>query len=134
MANTKTNNITKISQLPEMNKIWQGMKTIVALGRENFTIDLSLIKGRRIVDMYEVTSDKSGGQNVIYIKFDDDVTYPIYVYNGNDGLQGKTGGEGEQGNQGEDAIINFNSKDAEGRGVEGVMYINNTVTSESNLM
>ena len=131
MANTKTNNITKISQLPEMNKIWQGMKTIVALGRSNYTIDLSLIKGRRIVDMYEVTSDKSGGQNVIYIKFDDDVTYPIYVYNGNDGLQGKTGGDGPQGNQGEDAIINYNSKDAEGRGVEGVMYINNTVTSES---
>lgn len=131
MASTKTNTISKISQLPEISRIWKGMKTIVALDRSNYTIDLSLIKGRRIVDMYEVTSDESGGQNIIYIKFDDNVTYPIYVYNGNDGERGKTGVEGEQGNQGEDAVINYNSRDAEGRGVTGVMYINNTVNSDA---
>lgn len=125
----KTQTVLRVSDLPVMNKLWKGMKTIAAVNRQNYLIDISNIEGRRIIDMSEFKSDESGGKNVIYINFNDNETSKLYVYNGSDGEKGKTGGDGEDGDQGEEGYINPN-----GRGITGTMYIvNNSVTEDPNL-
>jgi len=128
-ANNKQTKVSRVSELPVINKIWDGMKTIVAYNRKNYLIDVNAIKGRRIIDMNEIQSDESGGKNIIYIDFDDNKTDMIYVFNGSEGEKGQTGKGGEKGNQGESGYINPN-----GRGITGTMYIvNNSETRDPNL-
>lgn len=126
---TKQKTVSRVSDLPIINKIWDGMQTVVAHNKQNYVIDVSNITGRTILGMTELESDKSGDKNIIYINFNDRKTDKLYVYNGTAGNQGETGKEGETGNQGEEGYINPNA-----RGVTGTMYIvNNSVTEDPNL-
>ena len=96
MANKKQNTtIARVSDLPIMKKIWDGMYTILAYNKKNYLLDVSNIKGRKIIDITADTSDVSGGKNTIYIKFNDNQTSKFQVYNGTIGDKGKTGIDGE---------------------------------------
>ncbi|MBQ3415358.1 MAG: Ig-like domain-containing protein [Clostridia bacterium] len=129
MASNKQKNVSRVSELPEIGKIWRDMKTIVAHNRQNYVIDVNSIAGRKIIDMTEIQSDESGGKNIIYIDFNDNKTDTIYVFNGTEGDKGMMGGDGETGNQGAEGYINPN-----GRGITGTMYIvNNCETEDPNL-
>ena len=116
----KQQTVSRVTDLPIINKLWDGMKTIAAYNRQNYLIDINDIKGRTILDMDEISSDESGGKNIIYINFNDGKSEKIYVYNGSEGDKGKPGIEGETGNQGVDGYINPN-----GRGITGVIQIIN---------
>lgn len=123
--------IVKVSDLPLMNNVFNGMKTIIAYNRQNYLLDVSKIKGKKIIDISGFSSDEPGGDNLIIIKFDDGSSETLHVYNGNTGDKGKTGEEGVKGDQGEDAIINYRLKNELGNGIEDVLYIvNNTTTSD----
>lgn len=123
--------IVKVSDLPLMNNVFNGMKTIIAYNRQNYLLDVSKIKGKKIIDINGFSSDEPGGDNLIIIKFDDGSSETLHVYNGNTGDKGKDGPEGVHGDQGEDAIINYKLKNELGNGIEDVLYIvNNTTTSD----
>ena len=50
MANKKQNTtIARVSDLPIMKKIWDGMYTILAYNKKNYLLDVSNIKGRKII-------------------------------------------------------------------------------------
>ena len=124
MANKKQNTtIARVSDLPIMKKIWDGMYTILAYNKKNYLLDVSNIKGRKIIDITADTSDVSGGKNTIYIKFNDNQTSKFQVYNGTIGDKGKTGIDGEDGNQGEEAYID--PKYATSHGISGILHIVN---------
>ena len=91
----------KLSKLPELEKILSGMQTVLVYNKQNYAIDLEQIKGKKVTDIIEVVSDKSGGRNVIILKFDDGTTQSLYVYNGTQGEQGKTGDDGDKGDKGD---------------------------------
>lgn len=101
--------IIKVSELPQLNRVFAGMKTISAIDRKNYLIDLMKIKGRRITDITGDYSKESGGQNAIHIKFDDGKESSIYYYNGTDGNKGKPGYDGGKGPQGTSGTDNINS-------------------------
>ena len=127
MANT-IQTISKVSDLPIINKVWDGMKTIIAYDRKNYLLDVSKIKGKRIIDMSEFSSSKSGGENIIYIKFDDGTTERLLVYNGTQGETGDKGKGGVEGSQGESGFI-----DERKDGITGTIYIiNNSTTQDPN--
>lgn len=131
MANLK---ILRISELPELPDIFNGMRTVVALDRENYLIDVNKIKGKKIVDVSAIQSKESEKPNTITLTFSDGSKYNITVYNGHDGGEGIVGGEGEKGNQGEDAIINYYRQDQYGNGITDVLYIvNNSITEDPTL-
>ena len=132
MANKKQNTtIARVSDLPIMKKIWDGMYTILAYNKKNYLLDVSNIKGRKIIDITADTSDVSGGKNTIYIKFNDNQTSKFQVYNGTIGDKGKTGIDGEDGNQGEEAYID--PKYAASHGISGILHIvNNSTSLDSN--
>ena len=132
MANKKQNTtIARVSDLPIMKKIWDGMYTILAYNKKNYLLDVSNIKGRKIIDITADTSDVSGGKNTIYIKFNDNQTSKFQVYNGTIGDKGKTGIDGEDGNQGEEAYID--PKYATSHGISGILHIvNNSTSLDSN--
>lgn len=126
---TKQKTVSRVTDLPIINKIWDGMQTVVAHEKQNYIIDISNITGRTILGMNELPSEADGGKNIIYINFNDNKTDKIYVYNGSTGNKGETGIDGVAGDQGEDGYINPN-----GRGITGTMYIvNNSVTEDPNL-
>lgn len=121
--------ISRVSDLPEITHIWDGMQSIVAADGSNYIIDTTKLKGKKIVDIFGSMSTESGGKNIIYIRFDDSTTERLIVYNGSDGDKGETGGIGPVGEQGDAAIINYREKDESGRGVVGVIEIVNNSTS-----
>ena len=47
------------------------LDTSIAYNKKNYLLDVSNIKGRKIIDITADTSDVSGGKNTIYIKFND---------------------------------------------------------------
>ena len=127
MANKKTQSkILRVSDLPIMNKIWDGMYTILAYNKQNYLLDVSKIKGKKIFDITASESEESGGKNIIYIKFTDGTSESFSVWNGTQGETGKTGLTGPDGNQGEDGFI-----DERKDGISGTLYIiNNTTTQD----
>ena len=90
--------ITRISDLPDLRGTYG--KTIVALNRNNYAIDLSLIKGKKIEDIQEVKSTSPKYPNVYIIKFSDGSTEMLKAYNGTDGDQGEKGYPGPDGKDG----------------------------------
>lgn len=91
--------ITRISDLPDLKGTYG--KTIVALNRDNYAIDLSLIKGKKIEDIQEVKSTSPKYPNVYIIKFSDGSTEMLKAYNGTDGDQGEKGYPGPDGEDGD---------------------------------
>lgn len=121
--------IKRVTDLVELTRIYDGMKTVVAYNKNNYLIDLSKIKGRKITSITADQSDESSGKNSIYIHFADGSVESFYVYNGSKGDQGKQGLEGAEGNQGEDAYV-----DTRRAGITGVMpIINNSTTVDPSL-
>lgn len=126
--------LSRVTDLPEITHIWDGMKTIVAEDGSNYIIDTSKLKGKKITDIFGSMSTESGGKNIIYIRFDNGQTEKLIVYNGTDGDEGQEGVIGPMGEQGDSAVINYKEKDESGRGVVGVIYIvNNSTTEDPNL-
>ena len=127
MAN-KIQTISRISDLPIINKLWDGMTTILAYNKHNYLLDINKIKGRKIIDITEFASNKDGEGNVIYIKFDDGTSETLTVYNGTTGETGDKGRAGDEGNQGEDGFI-----DERKDGITGTLkIINNSTTQDPN--
>ena len=123
--------LSRLSDLPEITHIWDGMKSIVAYNGSNYIIDTTKLKGKRIADIFGSMSTESGGENIIYIRFDNGTTEKLVVYNGEDGDKGKTGIVGPIGEQGDSAVINYRNSDEFGRGVVGVIYIINNSSTDS---
>ena len=133
MASNKNQiTITRVTDLPVMKKIWDGMYTILSYNKKNYLLDVSNINGRKIVDITGAMSEESSGKNTIYIKFDDNHTDSFHVYNGTVGDKGKTGPEGEPGDQGEAGYID--PKYMESHGISGILHIvNNSTTLDPSL-
>ena len=134
MANNKktTSKILRVSDLPNISKIWDGMYTIIAYNKQNYLLDVSKIKGKKIFDITANQSDEPGGKNIIYIKFTDGTTASFAVYNGTNGEIGRTGAAGLKGKQGAPAAIS--QADMQKYGITGILYIiNNCDTEDPNL-
>jgi len=126
MAKKTQSKILRVSDLPIINKVWDGMYTILAYNKQNYLLDVSKIKGKKIFEITSNESTESGGKNIIYIKFTDGTSESFVVYNGTKGDTGKTGLVGPDGNQGEDGFI-----DERKDGISGTLYIiNNTDTQD----
>ena len=125
MAKQLIKNITRLSDLPELSKA-EG-KTIAAFNRENYQVDLNLIRGKKILSAKEIKSDNSDFPNLIVLKFTDGTTYTLYVYNGSDGDIGKTGDQGPKGKSGESAVVDFEKAFAEGQ----LIIVNDIVKLDS---
>ena len=122
-SNKKQITIQRVTDLPIMKKIWDGMYTILSYNKKNYLLDVSNIKGRKIIDITGSVSEEPGAKNTIYIKFNDNHTDSFYVYNGSVGNTGKTGEDGEDGNQGEEAYID--PRYAASHGISGILHIVN---------
>lgn len=128
MANNKIQTVSRVSDLPIINKLWDGMTTILAYNKKNYLLDVSKIKGKKIIDITEYVSEENGGKNIIYIKFSDGTTESFYVYNGSVGESGNKGLTGPEGNQGESGYI-----DERKDGISGTLHIiNNSTTQDPN--
>lgn len=127
MANKLINKITRVSDLPEYQVAYG--KTIVAFNRENYAIDLSLIRGKKITNIKETKYLDKSKPNDITIFFSDGTKSVIHVYNGTDGQIGTIGDTGEKGNTGQG--INIDKVKTYSNGqltiVNDIVYLTGTV-------
>jgi len=93
----------RVSDLPLMKNLSTNGKTIIASGRQNYSISLSQVKGKRIISLSEIEANHSDGDrtNTIVMSFDTGETKYLTVLNGQDGDKGKTGRIGEKGDKGD---------------------------------
>lgn len=98
MANKIINKVFRLSDLPELKKAVG--KTIVAFNRENYAIDVSLIRGKKINDIKEVVEKDPTKPKKFIIEFSDGTAVVLRAYNGTDGDKGRTGYDGEKGDPG----------------------------------
>lgn len=125
MANQLIKNITRLSDLPELTKA-EG-KTIIAYNRENYQIDLSMIRGKKISRIQEYKSTNSETPNFIVLKFTDGSSYTLRVFNGSPGDEGKQGIQGNKGETGDPAVIDFERAYADGQ----LIIVNEIVTLDT---
>lgn len=98
------NKIHRVTDLPELTNV-DNSKILISYNKQSYIIDANLIKGKKIVRISEIKSDKSGGSNMITITFSDASSTTIRVNNGSDGAKGYTGAEGERGDTGLNAYL-----------------------------
>ena len=98
------NGILKISELAKLLVALKDAKLLVAnkQNKKNYYIQLSDVKGDKIVELNEYLANESSSdtKNTIELKFDDESTKMLNVFNGKDGEIGKTGPKGIDGKQG----------------------------------
>lgn len=98
MANQLINKIIRLSELPELKKAVG--KTIVAYDKNNYAVDLSLIRGKKITKITESQPADTSLPKVFTIYFSDGTTAILKAYNGTDGETGRTGDDGDKGDTG----------------------------------
>lgn len=115
--------IFRVTDLPEIKNVSYA-KLLIAHERQNYIIDASLIKGRKIISINENKSTEDGGVNTISIKFNDGTQTNLYVYNGSKGERGIEGIEGDKGVTGEDANVSTSRLP---KGPDDTIYVYNIV-------
>jgi len=118
--------VNKLSDLPILYKLITGGKTIVASGKSNYKIDLSSIKGRKIVGINQL-GDGNDHLNSIRIDYDTNESQYLYVYNGTQGETGEDGNKGPQGDKGQ----SFNQQEVLNRAQDVLVIVNDDVTNDS---
>ena len=100
--------VVKLSDLSILSKVLDYGKTIVASGRQNYAINVSQLKGDRIIHMSEVEASPADGErmNTIILDFDNNTRKYFNVWNGTDGDKGKPGIEGPEGDKGDSFSMN----------------------------
>ena len=100
--------VVKLSDLSILSKVLDYGKTIVASGRQNYAINVSQLKGDRIIHMSEVEASPADGErmNTIILDFDNNTRKYFNVWNGTDGDKGNPGIEGPEGDKGDSFSMN----------------------------
>jgi len=119
--------VERLSDLSALNKLLTDGKTIVASGKSNYKINLSSIKGRKIIGIEEL-SDGTGRVNSIRINYDTNESQYLTFYNGTQGPQGVQGDDGDKGDKGE----SFNKQEVLNRAADVLVIANDDETNDSN--
>ena len=118
--------VKRLSDLPILYNLITGGKTIVASGKSNYKIDLSLIKGRKIVGISQLGGENDH-LNSIRIDYDTNESQYLYFYNGTVGDTGETGNKGPQGDKGQ----SFDQQEVLNRAQDILVIVNDDITNDS---
>jgi len=117
--------IKRLSDLTFLRNLLAGAKTVIAHEKKNYKIDVSLLKGKKIIGI-ESTDDVNSRLQQVKINYDTDEYQYLYFYNGSDGEQGDKGEKGPKGDKGESFDINTIRE----RGNDALIIANDDVTDD----
>lgn len=117
--------VNRLSDLPVLYKLITEGKTIVVYNKSNFKINLSQIKGRKIIGINQL-GDENDRLNSIRIDYDTNESKYLYFYNGTQGDTGEKGNKGPQGDKGE----SFNKDQVLSRASDVLVIANDDITND----